>query len=344
MTAVRLSWSQIGRIIMWGTPQLAARLRLLRHDVSCSWALRSRGKGSCSRTEQGQLAASLPITPAPSSASWRAPSRWRWSRSAGPRRAPRTPSCSYRVISFWMILAGRVALHRPARAPGAPWALAPPGPGERGRGRPRGLRGSGCGADADPHGPRRQVPAPTPAACRGRGVRAARAGAHRGPLVLAAALLASCSSARIDTGTTPTRVTWPCRRRPRRSAATATSRGCASTRSQPAQHRPEALRPAGPDVSKKQAICVAGYTGHFTSSEVSKPLGHPSGTLAVAVVTTPGNRLLGTLFSANPRALPAHLPVPEVNGVSTASPGHPSRSGSTPPSDRARRRSARTQR
>jgi len=28
---------------------------------------------------------------------------------------------------------------------------------------------------------------------------------------------------------------------------------------------------------------------------VSKPLGHPSGTLAVAVVTTPGNHLLGTL-------------------------------------------------
>ena len=49
------------------------------------------------------------------------------------------------------------------------------------------------------------------------------------------------------------------------------------------------------DVPKKQAICIAGYSGHFTSSEVSKPLGHRSGTLAVAVVTTPGNRLLGTL-------------------------------------------------
>ena len=29
------------------------------------------------------------------------------------------------------------------------------------------------------------------------------------------------------------------------------------------------------DVPKKQAVCIAGYTGHFTASEVSKPLGHP---------------------------------------------------------------------
>ena len=50
------------------------------------------------------------------------------------------------------------------------------------------------------------------------------------------------------------------------------------------------------DVPKGQSVCVAGYTGHFTSSEVSKPLGRPSGTLAVAVVTTPANKLLGTLI------------------------------------------------
>ena len=50
------------------------------------------------------------------------------------------------------------------------------------------------------------------------------------------------------------------------------------------------------DVSKKQGVCIAGYSGHFSASEVSKPLGHPSGTLAVAVVTTPGNKLLGTLI------------------------------------------------
>ena len=63
MTAVRLSWSQIGRIITWGTAQLAARLRLLRHDVSCSRALPIPWKGLLLAYGAGQLAASLPITP-----------------------------------------------------------------------------------------------------------------------------------------------------------------------------------------------------------------------------------------------------------------------------------------
>ena len=45
-----------------------------------------------------------------------------------------------------------------------------------------------------------------------------------------------------------------------------------------------------------QAVCLAAYKGHFTSSEVKKPLGRLSGVLAVAVVTTPGNKVLGTLI------------------------------------------------
>jgi hypothetical protein len=49
-------------------------------------------------------------------------------------------------------------------------------------------------------------------------------------------------------------------------------------------------------VSPKQAVCIAAYTGHFTSYTVIKPLGRPAGTLAVAVVKTPGNKLVGTLI------------------------------------------------
>ena len=49
-------------------------------------------------------------------------------------------------------------------------------------------------------------------------------------------------------------------------------------------------------VSAKQSVCLAAYRGHFTSSTVSKPLGRRAGTLAVAVVKTPGNELLGTLI------------------------------------------------
>jgi hypothetical protein len=49
------------------------------------------------------------------------------------------------------------------------------------------------------------------------------------------------------------------------------------------------------DLSPHQSLCVAGFTGHFTASMVSKPLGQPSGIVAVAVLTSPDNRLLGTL-------------------------------------------------
>jgi hypothetical protein len=49
-------------------------------------------------------------------------------------------------------------------------------------------------------------------------------------------------------------------------------------------------------VSPKQSVCLAAYTGHFDSYTVVKPLGRPAGTLAVAVVKTPGNELLGTLI------------------------------------------------
>jgi hypothetical protein len=49
-------------------------------------------------------------------------------------------------------------------------------------------------------------------------------------------------------------------------------------------------------LSPRQAVCLAAYKGHFTSTEVRAPLGRQAGPLAVAVVTTPGNRVLGTLI------------------------------------------------
>jgi hypothetical protein len=50
------------------------------------------------------------------------------------------------------------------------------------------------------------------------------------------------------------------------------------------------------DVPKGQNVCVAAYTGHFSASKVPKPLGRSAGTLAVVVVTTPANHLLGTVI------------------------------------------------
>ncbi len=49
-------------------------------------------------------------------------------------------------------------------------------------------------------------------------------------------------------------------------------------------------------VPKGQSVCLAGYTGRFNASSVAKPLGRQAGTVAVVVVTTPGNELLATLI------------------------------------------------
>jgi hypothetical protein len=116
-------------------------------------------------------------------------------------------------------------------------------------------------------------------------------------LVLASTLLASCSTARSDFGTTDASCYLAL---PTAAKAVGGHGHLEGVR----KYTLGSLRSVAPklynrladDVSKKQGVCVAGYSGHFTASEVSKPLGHPSGTLAVAVVATPGNKLLGTLI------------------------------------------------
>lgn len=49
-------------------------------------------------------------------------------------------------------------------------------------------------------------------------------------------------------------------------------------------------------VPKGQSVCLAAYTGNFSASAVTKPLGDRTGRLAVVVVTRPGNEVLGTLI------------------------------------------------
>ena len=151
MTAVRLSWSQIGWIITVGHAQLAARLRLLRHDVP-----RPRGsdpvEGAAARLRRG---------PAGRLAAHHA---GRSRRRGGLHHGGAGRLRGFRghhalcgpVVPGHQLLddsAGRMALHRAARAPGPSRALAPAGPLERGRGRPRGVRGPGRGSD---------VPVPDP--------------------------------------------------------------------------------------------------------------------------------------------------------------------------------------
>jgi len=116
-------------------------------------------------------------------------------------------------------------------------------------------------------------------------------------LVTAAALLSSCSAARSGQGTTGESCYLAL---PTAAKAVGGHGHLAGVR----QYTLGGLRGVAPrlygrladDVPKGQDVCLAAYKGHFTSAMVSKPLGRPAGTLAVAVVTTPGNKLLGTLI------------------------------------------------
>jgi hypothetical protein len=67
---------------------------------------------------------------------------------------------------------------------------------------------------------------------------------------------------------------------------------------------PAQLRSAAPQLSGRltmprpppSRVCVIEFTGRFRAAAVAKPLGSPSGRLAVVVLTNPPNRLLGTVL------------------------------------------------
>ena len=128
-----------------------------------------------------------------------------------------------------------------------------------------------------------------------RGLR--RVGATVAGLALAGSVLAGCSAARTDVGTTDETcyLALP-------TAAHAVGPGAHFVGIR--KYEMSSLKGIAPKlyahmvktVPPKQAVCIAAYTGHFSSDTVVKPLGRPVGTLAVAVIKTPGNELLGTLI------------------------------------------------
>ena len=129
----------------------------------------------------------------------------------------------------------------------------------------------------------------------GRGL-ARRWGAAVAGLMVAASLLAACSAARTGQGTTAESCYLAL---PTAAKAVGGHGHLAGVK----KYTLSGLRGMAPrlygrladDVPKGQDVCVVAYTGHFSASMVSKPLGRPAGKLAVVVVTTPGNKLLGTL-------------------------------------------------
>jgi hypothetical protein len=123
-----------------------------------------------------------------------------------------------------------------------------------------------------------------------------RAGVWAAGVVLAASLLAACSSARVGLGTTDESCYLAL---PAASKAVGGHAHLEGVR----KYSINSLKSVAPrlydvmadQVPKNQAVCLAGYTGHFSADMVTKPLGKPTGKLAVVVVTSPGNKVLGTL-------------------------------------------------
>ena len=128
---------------------------------------------------------------------------------------------------------------------------------------------------------------------------AARIRALVAVVVLSAAVLVSCSTARTDVGTSDEScyLALP-------TAAKAVgghghlagihkfSQGSLKTLA------PRLERSFQDKVPRGQSVCLAAYTGHFTRAQAMKPIGRLAGTVAVAAVTSPGNELLGTVILA----------------------------------------------
>ena len=124
-------------------------------------------------------------------------------------------------------------------------------------------------------------------------------------IVLAASLLAACSSARVTQGTSDESC----------YLALPTAEDAVGMHAHPhfegvRKYTVAGLKGPAPhvyakvkgDLTGKQAVCLIAYTGHFDAADVSKAFGRSTGSFAVVAVKTPGNELLGTLILA-------HLPV-----------------------------------
>ena len=55
-----------------------------------------------------------------------------------------------------------------------------------------------------------------------------------------------------------------------------------------------------------QRVCIIEFAGSFTQASVNKPLGRPSGRLAVVVLEAPSNHLVGTVIFHHPPLAFAH--------------------------------------
>ncbi|HVT42342.1 MAG TPA: hypothetical protein VHD39_05115 [Acidimicrobiales bacterium] len=116
-------------------------------------------------------------------------------------------------------------------------------------------------------------------------------------LTLCASLLVACSSARTDIGTTDESCYLALPTAAKAVGGHAHFEGVRKYSLNGMKGvAPRLYGHLAKDVPKGKSVCLAAYSGHFTSDSVDKPLGRSAGKLAVVVVAVPGNRLLGTLI------------------------------------------------
>ena len=284
MTAVRLNWTQIGRIVAWGTANwlldcacFAMMFRAI--DAPIPW------KGLLLAYGAGQLAATLPITPGGLGVV-EGSITVALVAFGGAETSTAYAVLLYRVISFWMILVigwlliGQLALQvrrgRWSRQAMASEVEAGP---EAYAAADGGAGGAGGGARV-----RRG---------RVRRLGASAAGHGRGGLA-PERLLGGPQRPRDD----PTsRATSRCPRPPRRWAATHIWPASGSSPSVASTASPPVSTGTSPMTCPRARACAWRPTrATSTASGVSKPFGRHVGTVAVVVVTTPANHLLGTLI------------------------------------------------
>ena len=130
-----------------------------------------------------------------------------------------------------------------------------------------------------------------------RGVVVRRVGMWAGALVLGASAFAGCSSARVGLGTTDESCYLALPTATKAVGGHGHLSGIRKYRVADMKHlAPRLYDYLADQAAKTQVICIAGYTGHFSNTTVEKPIGRPTGKLAVVVVTSPGNKVLGTLI------------------------------------------------
>jgi hypothetical protein len=66
------------------------------------------------------------------------------------------------------------------------------------------------------------------------------------------------------------------------------------------QKSPQLFKIPAREHNSRQRVCVIEFVGHFTNTSVSKPLGRPSGRLAIVALEAPSNQLLGTVILDHP--------------------------------------------